>query len=97
MFGALSDGESSYSHFLEAEDCLSTVHVFEAMGVPICLEKEKGKLTVRGVGLRGLKKPAHELNMGNSGTTTRLLLGILAGQPFDAVLFGDESDRKSVV
>lgn len=91
MFGALSEGESSYSHFLEAEDCLNTLEAFQAMGVSASLEKGKGKILIRGAGLRGLKAPIKDLYLGNSGTTMRLLLGILAGQKFEATLTGDPS------
>ncbi len=91
MFGALAEGQSFYSHFLQAADCLSTVQAFRAMGVSIALDAALGNLTVEGVGLRGLKQPAGLLDMGNSGTTTRLLLGILAGQKIEATLSGDDS------
>lgn len=91
MFGALANGTSKYSHFLEAEDCLHTLEAFKAMGVKAELEKGTGRLTIHGVGLRGLQPPVKNLDMGNSGTTTRLLMGILAGQKFEATLFGDES------
>ncbi|RYD02930.1 hypothetical protein N752_22350 [Desulforamulus aquiferis] len=69
------------------EDCLATVGCFKAMGVKIAgLDGEK--LTIEGVGLEGLKESADILDAGNSGTTTRLLLGILAGQPFSSILTG---------
>ncbi len=89
MFGALSEGKSQYTNFLEGEDCLSTMKAFQAMG--IAAEQNKGRLTVTGKGLHGLKAPAGMLNLGNSGTSMRLLLGILAGQKFEAVLTGDDS------
>lgn len=91
MFGALGRGESVYTHFLEAEDCLHTLEAFRAMGVPIEWEKGSGRVRIEGVGLRGLKRPAKELYLGNSGTTMRLMLGILAGQRFEATLTGDPS------
>ncbi len=91
MFGSLADGESVYSNFLEAEDCLNTVEAFRAMGVKIDLARGTGKIRIQGVGMQGLKAPSRELYLGNSGTTTRLLLGILAGQRFEAVLTGDPS------
>lgn len=91
MFGALAEGESVYSHFLEAEDCLHTVSAFLALGVPIEVDRGKGNLRIQGVGLRGLKQPAKEIYLGNSGTSIRLLLGILAGQKLEAVLTGDPS------
>ncbi|MBI3316594.1 MAG: 3-phosphoshikimate 1-carboxyvinyltransferase [Candidatus Omnitrophica bacterium] len=91
MFGALSDGESSYTHFLEAEDCLSTLEAFRAMGVSIDHKKGSGKITIHGVGLRGLKAPEREIYLGNSGTSMRVLMGILAGQKFEVTLTGDPS------
>lgn len=91
LFGALAEGESHFSHFLEAEDCLRTVQALQEMGVLIQLEKGSGKVTVKGVGLGGFTPPTHALYLGNSGTTMRLLLGILAGQKFEATLTGDAS------
>ncbi len=91
MFGSLAEGESSYTNFLEAEDCLNTMKAFRAMGVDISLEEGKGKIRIKGVGMKGLKQPAGDLWLGNSGTTMRLLMGILAGQRFDVVLTGDPS------
>lgn len=91
MFGALSSGRSEYSNFLQAEDCLHTLEAFQSMGVPASLDREKGILAIEGVGLRGLKAPSRELYLGNSGTSMRLMLGILAGQRFEAVLSGDPS------
>ena len=90
MFGALSEGVSIYSHFLEAEDCLHTLQAFQSLGVSI--ERGKGgKVRIQGAGMRGLKAPHGELYLGNSGTTMRLLMGILAGQHFSATLTGDPS------
>lgn len=91
MFGALAAGKSSYTHFLEAEDCLNTAEAFRKMGVSVNVERGTGKLEVIGVGLYGLKAPSTELWMGNSGTTTRLMMGILSGQKFEVVLTGDPS------
>lgn len=91
MFGALSDGESSYSHFLEAEDCLNTLESFRHMGVEIKHEMGTGKVRIKGVGMKGLKEPSQDLWVGNSGTTTRLMMGILAGQRFEVTLTGDPS------
>lgn len=90
MFGALSQGASSYTHFLQAEDCLNTMKAFQSMGIDIYLDPD-GRITIYGKGLHGLKAPAKELYMGNSGTTTRLLMGILAGQRFEVTLTGDPS------
>ena len=90
MLGSLAEGTTRVSGFLEAEDCLSTMKAFQAMGVAIEGPVE-GHVTIQGVGLRGLKAPEHELYLGNSGTSMRLLSGLLAGQAFDTVLTGDES------
>lgn len=90
MLGALAEGESSFENFLAAEDCLSTVKAFEAMGIQAKLERKR-HLRITGRGMSGLCKPKKELYLGNSGTTLRLLLGILAGQSFKARLTGDES------
>ncbi len=92
MLGALAGGKSEFRHFLEAEDCLGTVQAFEAMGVRF--ERSKGVLTVHGAGLKGLAAPKGDLYLGNSGTTMRLLLGVLAGQEFEARLTGDPSLSK---
>lgn len=92
MLGALADGTSEFSYFLEAEDCLGTIQAFEAMGVSF--ERSKGILIAHGVGLNGLSQPKADLYLGNSGTTMRLLLGILAGQDFETRLTGDPSLSK---
>ncbi|MBI3999430.1 MAG: 3-phosphoshikimate 1-carboxyvinyltransferase [Candidatus Omnitrophica bacterium] len=93
MLGALAGGTSKFSHFLNSDDCLRTIQAFEAMGAKFQLAEKKfdTDLTVKGVGLSGLVCPRHELDLGNSGTTMRLLLGVLAGQPFKARLTGDRS------
>ncbi len=91
MFGALADGESSYTHFLEAEDCLNTLEAFRAMGVRADHVKGSGQIRIYGVGMKGLKAPVQDLYLGNSGTTMRLLMGILAGQRFEVNLTGDPS------
>ncbi|WP_407857017.1 3-phosphoshikimate 1-carboxyvinyltransferase [Enterococcus hailinensis] len=89
MFGAISHGTTTVHNFLRAEDCLSTVAVFKALGVKI---KDDGEtITVEGKGFSGLKAPSEMLNAGNSGTTMRLVLGILAGQSFDSQIAGDAS------
>jgi 3-phosphoshikimate 1-carboxyvinyltransferase len=90
MLGALADGVTEISGFLEGEDALATVAAFRAMGVAID-GPDQGRVTVHGVGLDGLTAPAEPLDMGNSGTSMRLLSGLLAGQPFDSVLTGDSS------
>ncbi|MBU0567744.1 3-phosphoshikimate 1-carboxyvinyltransferase, partial [bacterium] len=92
MLASLASGRTEISGFLEGEDCLNTVRVFKALGVRI--EEEEDRLVVHGQGIRGLKKPKEVLDVGNSGTTMRLLLGILAGQEFTSIITGDESLRK---
>lgn len=89
IFGAISTGDSEITHFLPSEDCLTTIHAFQAMGVSI--ERTRDQVLVHGVGLDGLRQPKRPINMGNSGTTTRLLLGLLSVQPFTTELFGDQS------
>lgn len=89
MLGALADGVSQFRGFLLGEDCLSTIACFRQMGVSIALEGDT--VTVHGAGLSGLTPPKDILYTGNSGTTTRLMAGILAGQPFDSIITGDSS------
>ncbi|MDG4549411.1 MAG: 3-phosphoshikimate 1-carboxyvinyltransferase [Candidatus Contendobacter sp.] len=90
MLGSLAGGVTTIDGFLEGEDCLATLRAFRAMGVRID-GPDQGRVTVHGVGSRGLRAPAGPLDMGNSGTSMRLMVGILAGQAFDAVLTGDAS------
>lgn len=90
MLGSLAVGETVISGFLEGEDSLATLKAFQSMGVPI-KGPEHGKVTIQGVGLHGLKAPDGELYLGNSGTSMRLMCGLLAGQSFDSVLTGDVS------
>ena len=92
MFGALAKGDTHITNFLMADDCLSTIDCFRKLGVSINVTKEM--ITVCGAGLHGLKEPAKTLYTGNSGTTTRLISGILSAQPFDCRLTGDESIEK---
>ena len=92
MFGSLAEGTTEIRHFLTGADCLSTIACFRKMGIRI--EMTEGSVRVFGKGLHGLQKPAEILDCGNSGTTTRLLAGILAGQAFESVLTGDASIRK---
>ena len=89
MLGALADGDSHISGFLGGADCLSTIECFRDMGIEI--DRYGDRVTVRGKGMYGLKKPQNTLYTGNSGTTTRLLCGILAAQPFDTAMTGDAS------
>lgn len=93
MLGALAKGTTRVTGFLEGEDSLNTLKAFKAMGVMI-EGPEQGKVTIEGVGLRGLKAPNAPLDMGNSGTAMRLMSGILAGQAFDSTLIGDASLSK---
>lgn len=89
MFGSLAKGTTRITHFLEGADCLSTISCFRKMGIDI--EKTDGEVLVHGKGLHGLSAPSEILDVGNSGTTTRLISGILAGQDFDCELNGDAS------
>ena len=92
MFGSIAKGVTEITGFLQGADCLSTIGCFSAMGVEI---RNSGKrVTVHGRGLRGLCQPGHMLDCGNSGTTTRLISGILSGQNFPVTLTGDASIRK---
>ena len=92
MLGALADGITEISGFLQGADCLSTIDCFRNMGININVNGEN--VTVKGSGLNGLKAPEKMLYTGNSGTTTRLLCGILAGQNFDSSITGDASIQK---
>ena len=92
MLGAIAEGVTEVTGFLEGEDSLNTLRAFQAMGVEIDGPTD-GKVTIRGVGMHGLRPPATALDLGNSGTAIRLLAGLLAGQSFDTVLTGDESLR----
>ena len=92
MFGSLAKGTTEITGFLQGADCLSTISCFESMGIAI---ENKGDIVlVHGNGLRGLKKPETVLDCGNSGTTTRLISGILSAQNFDVTLTGDASIQK---
>lgn len=93
MLGSLADGVTQVSGFLEGEDSLATLQVFRDMGVVI-EGPEQGRVTIHGVGLHGLKPPPGPLYLGNSGTSMRLLAGLLAGQSFDAEMTGDDSLSK---
>lgn len=93
MLGALADGITHVTGFLMGEDCLSTIDCFRKMGVQIEVG-DHHDVTIHGVGLHGLKKPSERLYTGNSGTTTRLISGILAGQTFATTLTGDASIEK---
>ena len=90
MLGALAEGTTEVTGFLNGEDCLATITAFRQMGVEID-GPAGGNVTIHGVGLHGLKAPSAALDMGNSGTAMRLLTGIMAGQAFDSILTGDAS------
>lgn len=92
MFGSISNGITEIDNFLEGADCLSTISCFKQLGVDIT--RTRDCITVNGKGLHSLKEPASTLYTGNSGTTTRLISGILSGQPFTSRLTGDESIEK---
>lgn len=92
MFGAIADGLTEVTNFLQGADCLSTISCFRSLGIEI--DNDHDHIFIHGKGLHGLKKPDHVLDVGNSGTTTRLISGILAGQPFATTLNGDASIQK---
>ena len=90
MLGALADGVTEVTGFLEGEDALATLQAFRDMGVVIEGPHE-GRVTIYGVGLNGLQQPPGPLYLGNAGTAMRLMAGLMAAQKFDVVLTGDES------
>ena len=92
MFGALAEGKTEITGFLRGADCLSTISCFRQLGISI--EETADKIIVHGKGLHGLRAPVSTLDTGNSGTTTRLISGILAGQNFTSVLTGDSSIQR---
>jgi len=92
MFGAISEGITELTGFLDGADCRSTISCFKAMGIDITQEHDH--VVIHGKGLKGLSAPSKMLDVGNSGTTTRLISGILAGQKFISSLNGDESIQK---
>ncbi|CAN5764441.1 hypothetical protein BH20ACI4_BH20ACI4_14360 [soil metagenome] len=89
IFSALAKGESKIENFSSAADCASTLECLQNLGVEI--KRENSTVFIKGVGKNGFRKPEKELDCGNSGTTVRLLAGVLAGQNFDSVLTGDAS------
>ena len=92
IFGSLAEGETKVYDILRGEDVLSTMQVFRDLGVEI--EDKDGAVTIQGVGLDGLKAPQKALDMGNSGTSIRLISGVLAGTDFEVEMFGDDSLSK---
>ncbi len=93
MLGSLAEGTTEVTGFLEGEDSLATLQAFRDMGVQIS-GPEQGRVTIHGVGLHGLKAPSKPLDLGNSGTSMRLLSGLMAGQSFDVEMHGDASLSK---
>ena len=93
MLGSLAEGTTEVEGFLEGEDALATLQAFRDMGVVI-EGPQHGRVTIHGVGLHGLQAPPGPLYLGNSGTSMRLLSGLLAGQAFDTTLTGDASLSK---
>ena len=92
MFGAIAQGLTEVTGFLQGADCLSTISCFRRLGIEI--RNEKTKVLIYGRGLHGLSSPSSVLDAGNSGTTTRLISGILAGQDFPSSITGDASIQK---
>lgn len=92
MLGALSEGTTEITNFLQGADCLSTIDCFRKLGIEI--DNTPDRILIHGRGLHGLSAPSGVLDTGNSGTTTRLISGILAAQPFETVLTGDSSIQK---
>jgi 3-phosphoshikimate 1-carboxyvinyltransferase len=92
MLGAIAQGKTQITNFLQGADCLSTIQCFQRMGISI--ENKKDTVTIEGKGLYGLSCPSGVLDVGNSGTTTRLMAGILSGQSFLATINGDASIQK---
>ncbi len=92
MFGSISNGISEITNFLQGADCLSTISCFQKLGIQI--ENTSEKILIYGKGLQGLSAPKDILDVGNSGTTIRLISGILAAQEFDTTLTGDHSIQK---
>lgn len=92
MLSSIAEGKSYVNNYLQSDDCLMTMNAFKQMGVNI--EKKDSSLIIDGVGINGLKNPVKEIYAGNSGTTTRLLSGVLAGQNFSSTITGDDSLSK---
>jgi 3-phosphoshikimate 1-carboxyvinyltransferase len=92
MFGSIAEGVTTVTNFLPGDDCLSTIACFRQLGVKI--EERENELQITGTGFEGLIEPNEVLDVGNSGTTIRLMLGILSGRPFFSALQGDQSIGK---
>ena len=92
MLGAIAHGNTTVKNFLRAEDCMNTIKIFRDLGVKI---QDDGEIiTIHGKGIEGLKNPKKTLDVGNSGTSIRLISGILAGAPFETIISGDKSIEK---
>lgn len=94
MLGSLAKGTTEVTGFLQGADCLSSISCFQKMGIEIENDRKQNIVHIHGNGLHGLKAPSSILDVGNSGTTTRLMSGILAAQPFTSTVDGDASIRK---
>lgn len=94
MFGALAEGTTEVTNFLQGADCLSTIRCFRQLGIDISNDISSDSVVIHGKGLHGLSEPKDMLDVGNSGTTMRLISGILSGQNFKVILNGDESIQK---
>ena len=94
IFGAISKGETIVSNILLSEDTLKTIQCFIEMGIEFNIDEKNNRIKIFGKGLNGLKEPKKPLNCGNSGTTMRLLSGLLVGQKFKSRLIGDSSLNK---
>jgi len=94
MFGSLAEGRTEVTNFLQGADCLSTIRCFRQLGIEIANEVASNTVTIHGKGLHGLTESKEILDVGNSGTTIRLISGILSGQPFTSTLTGDASIQK---
>ena len=94
MLGSIAKGTTEVTGFLQGADCLSSISCFEKMGIEIENNPAAGTVRIHGKGLHGLAEPVSTLDVGNSGTTTRLMSGILAAQPFTSTVDGDASIRK---
>lgn len=92
ILGSIADGTTKVTNFLPSDDCIRTIKAFEAMGINI--EMDRSTLKIHGKGLNGLTEPNDVMDMGNSGTSARLLCGLLSGQPFFSVMTGDNSLRR---
>lgn len=100
MLGAIASGETIIDGFLQGEDCKATINCFRDLGIDVAMTNDKcqmtneGRIIIKGKGLKGLRKPSKSLYVGNSGTTIRLISGILAGQDFETEISGDASIQK---